>query len=74
MIYSQVMPALYNVTSSGTDLQKIIENKNETGLCFFFYFHVHSALLPCCKYSLYHQLCINPWVKIVPNKCAIFYC
>ncbi len=28
----------------------------------------------CCKYSLAHQMCINPLLKIVPSKCTIYCC
>ncbi len=40
---------------------------------------VYSDSIPrtpsCCwKYSLEHQMWINPQLKIIPNKCTIYFC
>ncbi len=43
--------------------------------CSLFWINpTHSTLPCCCKYSQEHQMCINPQVKIVPNKCTIYSC
>ncbi len=47
-------------------------NKHEH--CSLFWVNpTYTVLLPY-KYSPEHRMCINPWLKIVPNKCTIYSC
>lgn len=47
------------------------EHDDEPGVYFELILHNPSC---CYKYSLGHKISINPWLKIVLNICAIYFC